>query len=195
MQLVKQRNSLDCGIAAAAMVSDRSYTEAYSVLRDPQYPLDEKYYKEEDYKTLKEQVPHPYLDGVFLGINELEAVWALDSLGVSTCLLINPNGVALRGTWISIAYKSLALPSTDDVCDMFLSNTGMIAVPTSAPGVQHWLAFSAGRIYDPHGDIRDVGTELCALWKSGGAQCVLFTQPRTSTLGYDVPAYLRRKFQ
>lgn len=134
VELIKQRGSHDCGIAAAAMAFGCTYEEALADLRDPSI----------------EQVE--FEGQKHVGIVPEEFSWMAFKRGIPVCV-VTINEIQPKDHWAYVWRDVFRRVTIEDLGTMLWNaddTIGILGVNSlNSPGDAHWIVVEAGKIYDP----------------------------------------------
>lgn len=134
VELIKQRGSHDCGVAAAAMAFGISYEEALAELRDC-------------------EIEHEEFEGQrHVGLVPEEFSWLAFKRGILTCV-VTINEIQPKDHWAYVWRDVFKRCTFDDIGSLLWQQTGVTGIlgvdSLNQEGAAHWLVVENGVIYDP----------------------------------------------
>lgn len=134
VELIKQRGTHDCGIAAAAMALRIPYEDALARLRDP-------------------HVEHVEFEGqTRVGITPEEFCWLAFKLHIFCCV-VTINEVQPKDHWAYVWRDVFKRATLEDLNDLLWNDTGVIGIlgvdSLNSPGDSHWIVVENGVVFDP----------------------------------------------
>lgn len=134
VELIKQRGTHDCGIAAAAMAFGCTYEEALAELRDP-------------------HVDHVEFEGqTRVGIVPEEFSLMAFKRGIPICV-VTINEIQPKDHWAYVWRDVFKRVTIEDIGTMLWQADDVIGIlgvnSLNSPGDAHWIVVEGGKIYDP----------------------------------------------